>query len=696
MAGDRRISLESFIHYSGKYYSNHRIPDHYERKNAGGCPCGIAKMRRKNVFARLLRLVACVMMLFALTCVVYATAEEGLVMQVELDTETEAAVAAKVQQIADECRKSVDTDDQYAVALWLHDWLTMNAKYDESLKIHGPDGVLLQQTGVCESYTLAYQLLLNEFSIENQLVPSNEMNHIWNLVKIDEVWCHVDCTWDDPTVAEAGIVSGAENHNYFGLTDALMGRDHTWENPEMYPAATDTKNVYIVRQKKDIVTDAESLIAYLNRAAEAKTENIEVYYLGTDNTVDIQTLFREWLDQNMIRYGFNTYSYGGNPYMLIAEITYIDSWEEPKPLETPVDADPFVFLGPNGTYSSEQYSENALVLLFGNSGTMDNLLQKLSGETAASLRSAGVEILVSLLDGTDDLLLAKVLESSGIAAAYPDMKFVCSDGNTMWGNLRKVGYTNNTVNLPAAFVYNNEGQITYYSTGNIRDITALTDAANAVATGNSVLPEPAAATNPLSKPAEGIGFILSGTDGEHKYDDYAEDGLMLIYGRTGESYTQQLLSRLNDYKKLLLAAGVDVIVNLQNCATAEELTASGLETQYPWMKFTFMTDESWRDHFQQVGFSGEAYYPFVFVYNSKKQISYYTTGQVQSMRMLMEEAEAVGTIDITDAGTLIKRLQDGEVLPADRYDFDGDNEVTMADAVYLFRYAVLPELYPIV
>jgi len=39
-------------------------------------------------------------------------------------------------------------------------------------------------------------LLLDKMNISNVRISND--SHIWNLVKIDDKWLHLDLTWDDP------------------------------------------------------------------------------------------------------------------------------------------------------------------------------------------------------------------------------------------------------------------------------------------------------------------------------------------------------------------------------------------------------------------------------------------------------------------------------------------------------------------
>lgn len=126
---------------------------------------------------------------------------------------------------------------EFEKALALHDWLINNADYSSYRTFFGAEGVLVYGEGVCQSYASAYGMLLDKVGISHYPVVSAEMDHAWNLVQLDGEWYHVDVTWDDP-------VGGEERHLYFGLTDELMGADHTWDNPDSLPDANGTRYQY--------------------------------------------------------------------------------------------------------------------------------------------------------------------------------------------------------------------------------------------------------------------------------------------------------------------------------------------------------------------------------------------------------------------------------------------------------------------
>ncbi len=326
-------------------------------------------------------------------------------------------VEAKVDEIAAACRAAGVTDE-YDIAVWLHDWLVYNARYDYTYTHYDPDGVLLYGSGVCQSYTDAYALLLDEFGIENQDVTGRKMNHTWNLVKLNGEWCHIDCTWDDPSEEpapdqpEQPIVSGQENYSYFGLTDEMMRRDHKWESE--HPAANSTVNIYYLRTGMTGVSSKQDLYDYLGAMADAKVEQFQVYYIGGKTEFNAMSLLDQWFEQNARAYGLTGYNCSGGAYSLQVNFTYA------QPAIT------YDLTGPNGRYQQSVYSKNGLVLVFGTStcrGTA--MLLDAVNENNDALEAAGTLVLVDLTDCADQASL----KASGVLEKYPNVHFVyhCAD-----------------------------------------------------------------------------------------------------------------------------------------------------------------------------------------------------------------------------------------------------------------------------
>ena len=86
----------------------------------------------------------------------------------------------------------------------IHDYIINNTTYDKdrsdkkiiNYKSDNAYGALIEGYGLCGGYTDAMMLFLEKFNIPNIKIATE--NHIWNYVKIDDKWYHLDLTWDDP------------------------------------------------------------------------------------------------------------------------------------------------------------------------------------------------------------------------------------------------------------------------------------------------------------------------------------------------------------------------------------------------------------------------------------------------------------------------------------------------------------------
>ena len=209
------------------------------------------------------------------------------------DADDEKTVAGKVEQLAAEC-VAYAGDSEYARALWLHDWLTLNANYDYSLTKFYPSGVLLDGTGVCQSYALAYDMLLKAVGMESVYVTGTAGggSHAWNIVKIDGEWYHIDCTWDDP--GEGGL----EGHDYFCLSDEKMAQDHLWtSDAEKYPPCPSDEISYN-RKNGYIEISGEAALKQALTAYAAKNMTYVPFLYTGSGSFDFGSAVQSWLSSS--------------------------------------------------------------------------------------------------------------------------------------------------------------------------------------------------------------------------------------------------------------------------------------------------------------------------------------------------------------------------------------------------------------
>ena len=115
-----------------------------------------------------------------------------------------------------------------------HDYLAENNTYDEVMAETGSSnyrsdsaiGALFEGKAICSGYTDALSIFLDKLGLENARVATNE--HVWNAVKIDNKWYHIDLTWDDPIVSDGSHII---LHDYFMIsTDKILSEDEQDHN----------------------------------------------------------------------------------------------------------------------------------------------------------------------------------------------------------------------------------------------------------------------------------------------------------------------------------------------------------------------------------------------------------------------------------------------------------------------------------
>ncbi len=128
--------------------------------------------------------------------------------------------------------------DGYRLEKYLHDSIVKTVAYDyDSLQkrdrssAHSIVGVFLDKKAVCEGISKAFKLLCNKYSIKCIVVFgeadqdgsfTGNINHAWNLVKVENGSYHVDVTWDNMF----GLPKRYIGYDYFNVTTNDILRDH--------------------------------------------------------------------------------------------------------------------------------------------------------------------------------------------------------------------------------------------------------------------------------------------------------------------------------------------------------------------------------------------------------------------------------------------------------------------------------------
>ena len=158
-------------------------------------------------------------------------------------------------KIEDISSKIVDdaTGTNYQKIQYIHNWLIDNVQYDLTYNAENNRdiyGAFVNGSVVCEGYAKSFKYLLDKLEIPCILVSGKAINsknetenHMWNYVKINEIWYGVDVTWDDPIIENNDDLPDEYRYRYFCqgnnisqnhfLSNAITANCQEYEYPEL-------------------------------------------------------------------------------------------------------------------------------------------------------------------------------------------------------------------------------------------------------------------------------------------------------------------------------------------------------------------------------------------------------------------------------------------------------------------------------
>lgn len=151
---------------------------------------------------------------------------------------------------------------------YIHDFICEHVRYDKLKKAYSHEiiGPLGQGVGVCEGIAKTVKILCDSLGIwciiaVSEANPEKKIKyrHVWNIVRIDGTYYHLDATFDNSLGKWDTL-----RYDYFNLDDARIFRDH---EPVIWriPACGDGDHSYY-REKKLSFTKTEEVE---KRAAQA-------------------------------------------------------------------------------------------------------------------------------------------------------------------------------------------------------------------------------------------------------------------------------------------------------------------------------------------------------------------------------------------------------------------------------------------
>lgn len=179
-----------------------------------------------------------------------------------------------------------------------HDLIAKKVQYDDNY-LTNPENpfhqsaysVFCDDHSVCAGYTKAFEMLMNGAGIDTIAVLSTD--HAWNMIRINDSWYHMDCTWHDLD----GYAGYEIIYKFFNRSEAVIKSDGTHEIESMFdgklPASTldsGANNTSIGKcatpSKKTAAPKitCKSVKNGVQVAISSTTSNAEIYYTVNGST----------------------------------------------------------------------------------------------------------------------------------------------------------------------------------------------------------------------------------------------------------------------------------------------------------------------------------------------------------------------------------------------------------------------------
>lgn len=164
----------------------------------------------------------------------------------KLNTE-EMYAYRQIEKITQDITKGLSTD--YEKELAIHDYIIGTYRYYDTdnvenipIRGHKAAALVIDGEGVCEAYSELFYLMGKMAGLDVGFATGtlNGVSHMWNTIRLDGEYYHVDCTGDDPCPDE----EGRHRYNYFNITTDRLLEDHTFDNTDNISCTAEKYNYY--------------------------------------------------------------------------------------------------------------------------------------------------------------------------------------------------------------------------------------------------------------------------------------------------------------------------------------------------------------------------------------------------------------------------------------------------------------------
>lgn len=223
----------------------------------------------------------------------------------------------QVQLVTNDIVNSVQGLDTFETLKTFHDYIITHCDYEKSSENYSNAyGVFIEGKAVCEGYARAFKYLCDMVNIPCELVLGiAEIDHMWNLVKVDNEWYHIDVTWDDPENKGGDYIG----YSYFNVSDSQIFTNHVIDDVPQFPSATATDMNYFKHNNVCAYTSEELYNLIYGEIYKSCIDGDKYVYVSVsskdvfDDTLEVLKENNWYVMYNIIKNAYSTANSSKNP-----------------------------------------------------------------------------------------------------------------------------------------------------------------------------------------------------------------------------------------------------------------------------------------------------------------------------------------------------------------------------------------------
>ena len=162
-----------------------------------------------------------------------------------------------------------------------HDYLAVNVESStDSPEADSIYGALVNKKALCEGYAKAFSYLCNLAGIENMIVTGyTNVAHMWNMVKLDGNWYHVDVGWDKPSDTLAELYPDMVLYQYFLAEDSVIENNRIISEMLCEVPAADCSDMYYFNAENRYADSYEKALEIIEDGCRKSIDSGEKYFM---------------------------------------------------------------------------------------------------------------------------------------------------------------------------------------------------------------------------------------------------------------------------------------------------------------------------------------------------------------------------------------------------------------------------------